>query len=122
MSKGQRISAELEAIRLGRILFDPYLAILNARKELMASADDTALLRQDAYVSVIAPDDGEYLIMVREASYEGNSKCRYRLHVGGFSRPAAVYPPAAIPDVNAEFRMIGDINCWIHITKRCCEN
>lgn len=108
VSKGQRISAELEAIRLGRILFDPYLAILNARKELMASADDTALLRQDAYVSVIAPDDGEYLIMVREASYEGNSKCRYRLHVGGFSRPAAVYPPAAIPDVNAEFRMIGD--------------
>ena len=108
VSKGQRISAELEAIRLGKILFDPYLAILNERKELMASADDTALLRQDAYVSVIAPDNGEYLIMVREASYEGNSKCRYRLHVGGFSRPAAVYPPAAIPDVNAEFRMIGD--------------
>lgn len=108
VKKGQRISAELEAIRLGKILFDPYLAILNARNEVLAAADDTALLRQDGYVSVIAPEDGEYLILVREASYEGNDNCRYRLHLGGFSRPAAVYPPAAMPDVNAEFRMIGD--------------
>lgn len=108
VNEGQRITAELEAIRLGKILFDPYLAILNARNEVMVAADDTALLRQDGYVSVIAPEDGEYLIMVREASYEGNDKCRYRLHLGGFSRPAAVYPPAALPDAEAEFRMIGD--------------
>ena len=108
VKKGELISAELEAIRLGKVLFDPYLAILNAGNEVMAAADDTALLRQDAYVSVIAPEDGEYMIMVRESSYEGNDKCRYRLHLAGFSRPAAVYPPAAKPGVRAEFRMIGD--------------
>lgn len=106
--KGQRISAELEAIRLGKILFDPYLAILNADNRVLVAADDTALLRQDSYVSVIAPEDGEYVIMVRESSYEGNDKCRYRLHLGGFSRPAAVYPPAGKPKVASEFLMIGD--------------
>ena len=106
--KGQRISAELEAIRLGRILFDPYLAILNADNRVLAAADDTALLRQDSYASVIAPEDGEYFIMVRESSYEGSNKCRYRLHLGGFSRPAAVYPPAGKPAVASDFLMIGD--------------
>jgi hypothetical protein len=108
VKQGQRISVELEAIRLGRILFDPYVAILNARNDVLVAADDTALLRQDAYLSLIAPEDGEYVIMVRESSYEGNNKCRYRLHLGGFSRPGAVYPPSAKPGVDTDFRMIGD--------------
>ncbi|MDG1356842.1 MAG: PPC domain-containing protein [Akkermansiaceae bacterium] len=108
VKKGQRISAELEAIRLGKILFDPYVAILDEDRRVLAAADDTALLRQDSYVSVIAPKDGEYLIMVRESSYEGNNKCRYRLHLGGFSRPSAVYPPAGNANVAGEFLMIGD--------------
>ncbi|MFP6901849.1 MAG: hypothetical protein VCA36_12955, partial [Opitutales bacterium] len=45
--KGQQISAEVEAIRLSGVLFDPYVAILDARRFELASCDDSALLLQD---------------------------------------------------------------------------
>lgn len=106
--KGQRISVEVEAMRLGGVFFDPYVAILDHRRFELATSDDTSLLRQDAFVSVIAPADGDYTVLVREAAYEGNNGCRYRLHIGGFTRPAAVYPPAAPPGRPTSFRMIGD--------------
>ena len=106
--KGQRLSAEIEGMRLGAVFFDPYVAILDHRRFEMAASDDAPLLKQDAFVSVIAPEDGEYTILVRESAYEGNNNCRYRLHIGTFSRPTAVYPPAAKAGVPTSFQMIGD--------------
>ncbi|MGB0774464.1 MAG: pre-peptidase C-terminal domain-containing protein, partial [Akkermansiaceae bacterium] len=106
--KGQRISAEIEGMRLGTIFFDPYLAILDSRRFELATSDDAPLLKQDAFVSVIAPSDGEYTILVRESAYEGNNNCRYRLHIGHFPRPAAIYPPAANPGKETTFNIIGD--------------
>ena len=44
--KGQRISAEIEAMRLGATLFDPYIAILDAKRFELAISDDAALLGQ----------------------------------------------------------------------------
>ena len=41
--KGERISAEVEGMRLGITLFDPYVAILNAKRFELASSDDAAL-------------------------------------------------------------------------------
>lgn len=107
-NKGQRISAEVEGMRLGHVFFDAYLAILDSRRFELATSDDTPLLRQDPFVSVMAPADGEYTVVVRESSYEGNNNSRYRLHIGHFPRPAAVFPPAAAPGRQTEFRMIGD--------------
>ncbi|BDS07875.1 serine protease [Oceaniferula spumae] len=106
--KGQRISVEVEGMRLGGVFFDPYVAILDSRRFELATSDDTPLLRQDSYASVVAPADGDYTVLVRESSYEGNDNCRYRLHIGGFTRPAAVYPPAAAPGQETVFKMIGD--------------
>ena len=45
-----------------------------------------------AAVSLLAPEDGRYVIEVRESSYGGSSACKYRLHVGRFPRPLAVFP------------------------------
>ena len=86
VKKGQRISAEIEAMRLGNTIFDPYIAIMNSGRFEIASSDDSALLRQDSTCQVIAPEDGNYYVQVRESSYGGNGNCRYRLHVGTFSR------------------------------------
>ena len=58
VKKGQRISAEIEAMRLGSTVFDPYIAIMNAARFEIASSDDSALLRQDSTCQVIAPEDG----------------------------------------------------------------
>lgn len=106
--KGQRLSVEVEGMRLGRVLFDPYLAVLGPDGEEIADQDDTPLFRQDPFVSFIAPADGDYTILVREAAYEGSGASQYRMHVGTFTRPSAVFPPAALPGSDATFRMIGD--------------
>lgn len=89
--KDQRISVEIEAIRLG-YMFDPYIAIQNASGDELKSVDDCTLTKQDGHFSILAPADGTYTILVREASYGGNGNCRYRLHVGDFPRPSLVFP------------------------------
>ncbi|WP_145227107.1 PPC domain-containing protein [Gimesia algae] len=90
--KGQRISAEIEGIRLATTLFDPYIAILDEKRFELKAEDDLPLLRNDAAISVVAPADGKYTILVRDSSYGGNGAAFYRLHVGTYPRPTAVYP------------------------------
>ncbi len=108
MKKGERLSVEVEAMRLGGTMFDASLAILDPRKFELAACDDAMLLRTDAFASIIAPEDGDYRVAVREAAYEGNNQCRYRLHIGTFPRPAAVFPPGGKPGEKIAFRFIGD--------------
>ena len=106
--KGQRLSVEVEGMRLGRILFDPYVAILNKDRFELAASDDTALLFRDCAASIVVPEDGAYTVLVRESSYQGTGACQYRLHVGEFPRPTAVYPPGARPGDSLEFTFVGD--------------
>ena len=42
--QGQRITAEVEGIRLGITHFDPYVAILNAKRFELSSSDDLSLI------------------------------------------------------------------------------
>ena len=106
--KGQRIAAEIEGMRLGETMFDPYLAILDAKRFELASADDTPLVKQDAAVSVIAPEDGQYIIEIRESAYGGSGKCRYCAHIGTFPRPTAVYPAGGKIGEETDVRFLGD--------------
>jgi hypothetical protein len=92
LKAGERLSAEVEGMRLGRGLFDPRLAVLGPNGTVLADVDDTWLAMQDPFVSLVAPQDGQYLLQLREATYGGNGDCHYRLHVGGFPRPTSVYP------------------------------
>jgi hypothetical protein len=90
--KGQRIAVEIDGLRLGYLNFDPYVAILDKERFELGASDDTILHRQDGYVSVVAPEDGDYWIKVHESSYRGSANSYYRLHVGSFNRPDVVYP------------------------------
>ena len=63
---------------------------------------------QDAAISAVVPQDGSYLIEVRESSFGGSDRCRYRLHVGTFPRPLAVFPPGGRPGESLEVRWLGD--------------
>ncbi len=90
--KGERITAEIEAVRLctgfgNSNFFDPYLAIMDTGRFELSRNDDAPLLKQDAMVSLLAPEDGTYVIQVRDSSYGGSGDHRYRLHVGRFPRP-----------------------------------
>ncbi|MDP6445694.1 MAG: PPC domain-containing protein [Pirellulaceae bacterium] len=105
--KGQRISAEVEAMRLGTTLFDPYVAILDAKRFELSSGDDTPLVLQDSVASVVAPEDGKYIIEIRESAYGGNGNCRYRAHIGNFPRPTAVFPAGGKQGEEVAVRYLG---------------
>ena len=106
VKKGQRISAEIEGMRLAVGMWDPYIAILNDKRFEVVASDDTALCGQDGRCSMIAPADGKYTVMVREASYGGGAA--YRLHIGTFALPTAVIPVGGKPGEEIEFRFLGD--------------
>ncbi|MDQ3331949.1 MAG: PPC domain-containing protein [Planctomycetota bacterium] len=109
--KGQRINVEIEGLRLGTQIdsrFDPYVAILNQDRFELSVADDTPLVNQDSVASLIAPEDGRYVIQVRDGSYQGNGNCFYRMHVGEFPRPLAVYPAGGPVGQETEVTFIGD--------------
>src|SRR5207244_8919470 len=75
---------------------------------VLATADDTALLMQDAFISLLAPKDGSYIIQVRETSYGGSGEFAYRLHVGNFPRPTAVYPAGGKAGETLSVKFLGD--------------
>ncbi len=106
--KGQRIAAEVEGIRLGETFFDPYVAILDKERFVLAGSDDTPLVYQDAACSVVAPSDGSYVVQVRESAFGGNGQCRYRLHVGDFPRPLGVFPAGGKFGEKIEVQWLGD--------------
>ncbi|MCI0635899.1 MAG: PPC domain-containing protein, partial [Actinobacteria bacterium] len=108
LKKGDRLSVELEGIRLGTSLFDAYVGILDTKRFEIASADDTALLMQDPFVSILAAEDGTYIIQVRETSYGGGDNGAYRLHVGSFPRPVAAYPGGGKAGEEVEVTFLGD--------------
>ncbi len=107
--KGQRLTAEIEAMRLGNTLFDPYVAIIDTKRFELAASDDAALVGQDSIASIVVPADGNYIIQVRDSAYGGNGSCQYRLHVGTFPRPLAVIPAGGKPGTEVEVRFIGDV-------------
>jgi hypothetical protein len=106
--KGQRLSVEIEGMRLGGALFDPYIAILDSKRFELAACDDTPMLHQDAACGIVVPADGTYVIQVRESAYGGNGACSYRLHVGTFPRPLAVVPAGGKCGEEIEVTFIGD--------------
>jgi hypothetical protein len=108
-TRGERITVEVEGIRLGLTLFDPYVAILNTKRFELASSDDSALIWQDGFVSLVAQEDGPYVLAVREAAYAGNAQSLYRLHVGHFPRPTATLPAGGKFGDHVKVRWIGDV-------------
>lgn len=108
--KGQRISVEMEALRINnlrnQVAMDPYIAILNKDRFELAVSDDSALIKQESVASVIAPEDGEYTVEVRDASYQGRGY--YRAHISTTPRPLGVYPAGGKAGTEVEFTFLGD--------------
>ena len=108
--KGERLSVEVEGMRFGQTLFDPYVAILNDKRFELSAEDDSPLLKQDAATSIVVPEDGKYIIEMRDSGYGGNGECRYRLHVGNFPRPMSVFPAGGKAGEVLHVTLIGDAN------------
>lgn len=109
VKRGQRISAEIAAARLGveRGIPDLYLAIFDADGKKLAAADDSALFVQDPILSILAPKDGVYFVEVRHCMYNGAGDI-YLLHVGTFTRPTAIYPAGGQVGAELKVQILGD--------------
>jgi hypothetical protein len=108
--KGQRLSLEIEGIRLGQAFFDPSVTLYDKDNVEVAVSDDSILGGQDCFLSVLIPEDGDYAIAVRESSYRGADNCRYRLHVGDFARPSVAYPAGGKKGEQVKVQLLGDVN------------
>ncbi len=107
--QGERITAEVEGIRLGDTMFDPYVAILNEARFELSTSDDAALIWQDGVASIVAPADGKYIVQIRESSYGGNGACHYRCHIGNYPRPLAIVPAGGKPGQKLNVKFLGDV-------------
>ncbi|MFM9962999.1 MAG: pre-peptidase C-terminal domain-containing protein [Planctomycetaceae bacterium] len=107
--QGQRLSAEIEAVRLGvdQGIPDLHLSLLDAEGKRLIAADDSALFLQDPIVSMIAPQDGTYFVEVRHATYSAANDV-YRLHVGSFARPTGLFPAGGPAGKELSVRVLGD--------------
>jgi hypothetical protein len=81
-NKGQRVSVEIVAARLGSRL-DSVVRIVNAAGRELARNDDAPGWSGDSYIDFVAAETGDYFIEVRDVSYGGGSSFFYRLRIGG---------------------------------------
>ncbi len=107
--KGQRLTAEIEGMRLGEAPFDPYLAILDENRFELAANDDSSLHLQDSVVSILAPKDGKYIILLHESAFGGSGNSYYRLHVGTFPRPRVLFPLGGQVGQTVDLQYLGDV-------------
>ena len=91
LKENQRMTVEVEAVRLG-IFLDSLISVYDSAKNEIAVCDDTELFSQDGFVSVTAPLEGDYYVKIRDAAYDSVNDAHYRLHIGDFDRPQMMFP------------------------------
>lgn len=100
--KGQRVSAEIVAQRIGARM-DSLLRLLDARGRELAYNDDSPGAGSDSRFSVVLPADGDYFLEVRDVNYDGGEAYRYHLRVGNFPLIASAFPAGAQAGHETEF-------------------
>lgn len=108
LAAGQRLSVEIEAVRLGDFL-DTQIELLNSHGRRIAFSDDSIVGNQDGWFSLVIPENDNYTIRVSDTSLSANGRSRYRLHVGDFPRPPWVFPPGGKPRETITVDLPGDM-------------
>ena len=107
--KGQRITAEVVGARLQtQNIYDPAVTIAKADGTLLANVDDCAFSRQDPVASIIAPEDGKYIVTIKDATNSGPGECHYLMSIGSFARPLSVYPLGGKAGEQLKVQLLGD--------------
>ena len=109
LKKGQRLTVEVIGVRLQtQSIYDPYLTITKADGTPVMEADDSAFTQQDPVASVLAPEDGKYIITIRDSTNAGPAQCQYIMNIGSFPRPLAVYPAGGPAGEELKVKLLGD--------------
>src|SRR5579872_1134787 len=110
--KGERVSVEVEAARLGTLHFggenDLMVRILDSDGKELGMNDDSALFVQDPMLSIVAPQDGTYYVEIKQQIFYPPRQAWYRAHIGTLSRPTAIFPAGGQAGTTIEARILGD--------------
>jgi hypothetical protein len=88
-AKGQELVFDVDAAVRGSAL-DSSLALLNAAgKELARNEDNNGL---DSLLTFTVPEDGEYLVQLRDFRYQGGGNFTYRLYAGALPYVDMIFP------------------------------
>lgn len=108
---GQLLTVEAVAQRLGTLHYegmnDAALAIYDAAGKELARNDDNSLFGADPWVSVRIPEDGTYIIEMRQQMDYETGRRHYLLHVGTWSRPGLTYPLGGQAGKRVELSLLG---------------
>jgi hypothetical protein len=103
------LSVEVIGTRLHtQTIYDPLLSITKADGTVLVESDDSTFTQQDPVASLLAPEDGKYLITIRDSTNAGPGPCQYLMNIGSFARPVAVYPPGGPAGEQLKVKLIGD--------------
>lgn len=108
LEAGQRLSAEVEAIRLAYKLMDLKLTVIGPSGASVAYSDDTSLGKQDPYLTFLADEAGDYIVRVESSGVDGSDDSSYLLHLGAFPRPDFLFPPGAQVGKPVDVKLLGD--------------
>jgi hypothetical protein len=92
--KGETVSLDVVASRIGSKL-DPVLRILDRQGHEVAFCEDAPGAVRDCRIQFRAPNTGQYLIELRDISYQGGPQYFYRLRLGKFAFATCTYPLTA---------------------------
>lgn len=91
VAKGQRLSFEVQARRLGSPL-DPVIRLFNPQGREVAWSDDEPGLQGDAQFTRTFEDAGDYTLELSDIRYQGGGGHRFRLRIGDFGLINTPYP------------------------------
>lgn len=84
---------------------DPLVTLLDATGRELAASDDATFA--DPLLTYTIPKDGEYVIQVRDARYDGDPRWAYALSITDRPRVAQVFPLAANPGQTVQVEPVG---------------
>jgi len=108
---GQVVTLEVQGARLQDKIhdlqkhLDPFIAVLDMDGRELAASDDAYFA--DPTTSFKAPRDGDYLVLIRDAKFEGDPRWSYALSITDKPYVAQVYPMALNPGREALVEPVG---------------
>lgn len=88
---GERRVFEVEARRCGSAI-DPVLELFSEKGELLARNEDAPGIGVDSRIDYTFPRDGAYYVEVHDARFSKQDQNFYRLKIGDYSYPEAIFP------------------------------
>jgi hypothetical protein len=122
LKKGQRLSVEVFASKLQtQQINDTLLQITKADGSQVIEVDDGSFSQQDPIVSVVVPEDGKYVVSLKESTNAGLGESPYLMSIGTFPRPVVAYPLGGQAGQELPLRLIGDASGVIEKTVKLPE-